>query len=571
MKLPVPLPRLQQILVSDGLITPELFQEIVSDAERKGQDVLDILISRRVADANYLGDLIAKELGVERADFSSMPINKDTVKLVNEEVARQRQIVIFGQEQDGTYDIAMADPGDLETIEFLTQRLKGKMKTFLATQDDLNLGFSVYGYELGQDFKKLIEENIRASLGKRTRFGEEAAADLPIVGIVDNILSYAVASRASDVHLEILEEDVLIRYRIDGILYEILRMPKVMHAPLVARIKLLGGLKMDEHFKPQDGRFRHRIVNQVIDIRVSVVPTYYGEKAELRILEAAQKPLSLEELGMDKENSKIVYDNLKKTYGMILCCGPTGSGKTTTLYALMNILNRPQVNIVTVEDPIEYNMRYINQTQMNPQAGVTFASGLRSLLRQDPNIIMVGEIRDAETADIAVQASLTGHLIMSSLHTSDAPTAVPRLFDLDIPPFLVSSVLNLIIGQRLIRKICQDCVYSYSADPEVGKVIIDQLKESGVDSSVLNLPNILYRGRGCRACGLTGYRGRMGIFEMFEATDKIKKLINSPQFSLETLRAEARHAGMKTMFEDGLRKAELAVTTIEEVLRVMRE
>jgi len=292
---------------------------------------------------------------------------------------------------------------------------------------------------------------------------------------------------------------------------------------------------------------------------------------EMRLLEAAQKPLSLEELGMEPSMAKMVSGSLTSAYGMILSCGPTGCGKTTTLYALMNIINKPQVNIVTVEDPIEYNMRYINQTQINPQAGITFASGLRALLRQDPNIVMVGEIRDAETAGISVQAALTGHLLLSSLHTNDAPTAIPRLFDLDVPPFLVSSVLNLVLAQRLIRKICQTCVYSYEAGPELSKVIEDQLKELGFGKASIRVPKILYRGKGCSACGMTGYRGRLGIFEALEINDKIKKIIIDPRFSLEELREEASRSVMKTMFEDGMEKAERAVTTVEEVLRVIRE
>jgi type II secretory ATPase GspE/PulE/Tfp pilus assembly ATPase PilB-like protein len=256
---------------------------------------------------------------------------------------------------------------------------------------------------------------------------------------------------------------------------------------------------------------------------------------------------------------------------MLISCGPTGSGKTTTLYALMNMLNRPEVNVTTVEDPIEYNMRYVNQTQINPQAGVTFASGLRALLRQDPNIIMVGEIRDAETADIAVQAALTGHLLLSSLHTNDAPTAIPRFFDFNIPPFLVSSVLNLVLAQRLVRKICPSCIYSYDADPLIVTMLKTQLKENGLDPQTVHIPKTLYVGKGCSSCGGTGYRGRLGIYEAFEVDEKIKELIVAPQFSLETLRVQAQASGMETMFEDGLRKVELAQTTLEEVLRVIRE
>lgn len=488
-----------------------------------------------------------------------------------EEIARERQAIAFKREVDGSVDVAMQDPSDLAAIEFLHQRLGARINPYLASADDLNRGFSIYGEELATNFKGVIENNIQLSLRSQTKSTEEAAAELPIVAIVDNLLSYAISLRASDIHIEILEEEVMVRYRIDGILYEIMRMPKAVHPAIVARLKLLAGLKIDEHYEPQDGRFRYQIVNQMIDVRVSVMPTYYGEKVEMRLLEASQKPLSLEEVGLLADDGKMVRDNLKKSYGMVLATGPTGSGKTTTLYALMNILNRPQVNIVTIEDPIEYNMKFVNQTQINPQAGITFASGLRSFLRQDPNVIMVGEIRDAETAGIAVQAALTGHLLLSSLHTNDAPTAIPRLFDLSVPPFLVASTLNVILAQRLVRRICTTCIYSYEPEAQLETVITNQLSQLGIAQAEVHLPKILYKGKGCNACGGTGYRGRLAIFEVLEITDTIKKLIIDPHFSLDGIRAEARNEGMHTMFEDGMEKAALGQTTVEEVLRVIRE
>jgi type IV pilus assembly protein PilB len=571
MKLPLPPLQLKKILTAENLITAERFDELFDEAERKNQNVLDVLVSAKIAGYGFLGGLVAKALGVERADFEVKLPNKQLVQMLPEDIARQRQAIIFNLEPNGVLDAAMADPSDLETIEFLSQRFKTKVRPFLATPEDLNRGFSIYGYELGRDFKKLIEENIHASLLSQAKTIEEAAAQLPIMGIVDNILSYAMASRASDIHIEVLEEATLIRYRIDGILYEVMSVTKAIHPAIVARIKILSGLKIDEHMKPQDGRFRYQIANQLIDIRVSVMPTYYGEKVEMRLFEATQKPPSLEELGMDADVAKAVSNSLKSAYGMVLSCGPTGCGKTTTLYAFMNIINKPQVNVVTIEDPIEYNMRYVNQTQINPQAGVTFATGLRAILRQDPNVVMVGEIRDAETAEIAVQAALTGHLLLSSLHTSDAPTAIPRLFDLKVPPFLASSVLNLVIAQRLVRKICQTCVYSYEAGPEIEHVLTEQLEYIGVKKGGRRIPKVLYHGKGCAACGMTGYRGRVGIFETLTVSDKIKKVIEEPRFDLEELKVEARKGGMKTMFEDGLDKIERAVTTVEEVLRVIRE
>lgn len=571
MRLPILPQQLKNKLIEEGLITGAKFDALALEAERKEQDLLDVLVSQKVATAEYLTNLIADILGVERVDLVNRTLDEKVIKLIPEEIARERQVIVFEQESNGAYKVAMADPSDLETIEFLTQRLKAKIKPFLATPEDLARGFSVYGYERGQDFKKLIEENIQASLRSQAKTAEETAADLPIISIVNNILSYAVASRASDIHLEILEDSTLIRYRIDGILYEIMSIPRAIHPALVARIKLLAGLKIDEHHQPQDGRFRHHLINQVIDVRVSVIPTYYGEKVEMRLLEASQKPLSLEELGMSPATVKVVNENLQKSYGLILTCGPTGAGKTTTLYALINILNKPQVNIVTIEDPIEYNMKYINQMQINPQAGITFANGLRALLRQDPNIIMVGEIRDAETANIAVQAALTGHLLLSSLHTNDAPTAIPRLFDLGVPPFLVASVLNVVIAQRLVRKICQSCIYSYEVSEEIKTTILDQLKQLNVNPEEVRLPRVLYRGKGCSSCGNSGYRGRAGIFETLEINDSIRKIITAPNFSLDALYEAARKNGMKTMFEDGLEKAALAITTLEEILRVIRE
>jgi type IV pilus assembly protein PilB len=532
--------------------------------------MLDVLVSEGVVASEYLGDLVAKMLGVVRVNLRVQPLDKNLVELLSEDIARKRQVIVFGREQSGAYDVAMADPSDLETIEFLSQHLKANVRPFLAMSEDLNRGFAIYGFELGKDFKKLIEENVHASLAGSAKSAEEAAADVPVVAIVDNLLSFAIASRASDVHVEALEDETLVRYRVDGILHEVMAIPKAIHPALLARIKLLAGLKIDEHYRPQDGRFRHRIVNENVDVRVSVMPTSFGEKIEVRLLESSQKPLSLEELGFLPPYAAVVRANLKKTYGMVLSCGPTGSGKTTTLYALMNILNKPLVNIVTVEDPIEYNMRYVNQTQMNPQAGITFASGLRAILRQDPNVIMVGEIRDGETANIAVQAALTGHLLLSSLHTNDAPTAIPRLFDLGVPPFLVASVLNVIVAQRLVRRICPTCIFSEEVKPEYKQIIENQFKELG-GAQDAHVPKILYRGRGCPACGNSGYKGRLGIFEVLDVTDKIKTIINDRNFDLDMLRTEARKEGMRTMFEDGLEKTELALTTIDEVLRVIRE
>lgn len=571
MKIPIPPLQLKKYLVQDNLITPELFDVLFAEAGRKNQNIIDLLASEKVASASYLADLVSQLLGVPRANLGNRVIDEGTLKLFSEDVARERQAIVFGRAEDGGYDVAMLDPSDLEAISFFTQHLKGEVHPYLATSEDLNRGFSMYGSESAKDFKQIIEENVQASLRSQTKTSEEAATDLPIVAIVDNILSYAISLRASDIHIEVLEDSILIRYRIDGILSEIMRVPKSIHGAIVARFKILSGLKIDEHYKPQDGRFRYQLVNQNVDVRVSILPTFYGEKVEMRLLESSQKPLSLEEVGMLPAMAMMVAESLQRSYGMIIVCGPTGSGKTTTLYAIMNILNKSTVNISTVEDPIEYNMPYVNQTQINAQTGISFASGLRALLRQDPNIIMVGEIRDKETADIAIQAALTGHLLLSSLHTNDAPTAIPRLFDLDIPPFLVASTLNIVIAQRLVRRICQSCVYSYDPGEDARGIIDRQLQEFTATEKELRAPRSFYRGKGCSTCGGTGYRGRIAIFEAFSVNDGVRSAISSNPFDLDHLRAEAEKEGMRTMFEDGLEKIRLGLTTIEEVLRVIRE
>ncbi|MFH1193202.1 MAG: ATPase, T2SS/T4P/T4SS family [Candidatus Jorgensenbacteria bacterium] len=566
----LPLEKLKEILLGAGVINDQAFQDVAEEAERKRQSPIEILISRGILTKDYFLLLVARALEVERVNLGVVKIDEELLRLLPEDAARQRRAIIFGREPDGRFKVAMEDPTDLQAIDFITLRVGGQVKSYLTAEDDLNRGFLLYQKRLTQDYKQIIEGSIQESLRSKVRGGlEEAAADLPIMAIVDNLIAYATSSRASDVHFEVLDDAVLVRFRIDGILHEIVRVPKEIHPAVVARIKILSSLRVDEHTHPQDGRFRYTSGESVSDVRVSIIPTFYGEKIELRLLAGAQKPVSLAELGLFDEDIKKVKAAVGRTYGMVLSCGPTGSGKTTTLYSIMNILNRPEVNIVTIEDPIEYDMRYLNQMQVNVAAGITFASGLRSILRQDPNVIMVGEIRDAETAGIAVQAALTGHLILSSLHTNDASTAVPRLIDMGIPAFLVAAVVNNVIAQRLVRRIHLECIESYVPDSAVLKSIENEFKD--VPGLAVKLPKTFYRGKGCAACGHTGYLGRLGIFEVLEVTEAVRKLIISSDFNLDNLRLLARRDGMVSMFEDGLRKVERGITTIEEVFRVIRE
>lgn len=566
--------KLKEILVRSGTLDAATFDKFEEEANHKRQNVGEIIVSQGLINKDYLYLLISKSLGVERVNLGTVGIDKQILHKLPEDIARQRNVIIFGRDGKGNYEVAMENPTDLETVDFLKLRLGGSIKPFLAAEEDLNRGFLLYQQQLTQDFKKVIEDSIRESLRSKVR-GErdlnEAAEDIPIVAIVDNLVSYAVSSRASDIHFEVLDDVILVRFRIDGILHEIIRVPKEIHPAIVARIKILSSLRVDEHTHPQDGRFRYNVGASAIDIRVSIIPTFYGEKIEMRLLSAAQKPLSFSELGMFEETVKLITEAISKSYGMVLICGPTGAGKTTTLYSIMDIINRPEVNIVTIEDPIEYDMRYLNQMQVNVAAGITFASGLRSILRQDPNIIMVGEIRDAETADVSVQAALTGHLVLSSLHTNDAATAVPRLMDMGVPQFLVSAVVNAVSSQRLARRIHSACIESYSPGKEILEGLARQIEELNVGKVNIRLPKTFYRGRGCDACSHTGYQGRLGIFEILNVTENVRKLIISPQLSLDNLRNLARSEGMVTMLEDGLKKVELGMTTIEEIFRVIRE
>ncbi len=567
--LQIPKQKFKEIILQDNLMPAQEFDIVAEEAKRLGQEVSETLISRSIITEQYYTSILSNYFSVPLANLGGREIDMVVLKLVPEELARQKRVILFGRETDGTLSAAMEDPSNLVTVEFLERYLKERVKPYLAIEADLNKGFALYSETVAVDYRKSIDEAIVESKKSRVK-GEEAAKEVPIVSIVDNVLSYALALKASDIHIEIFEDFILVRFRVDGVLREIFKIPKEIHPAVVARVKLLGGLKIDEHSRPQDGRFRYEVGSDFVDIRVAVMPTFYGEKVEMRLLSATARPLSLAELGMMPDTIGIIEENIKKSYGMILICGPTGSGKSTTMYSLLSMLNRPEVNIVTVEDPIEYDMKFVNQTQINPASGITFALGLRAILRQDPNVIMVGEIRDAETAEIAVQSALTGHLVLSSLHTNDAPTTIPRFIDLNIPPFLAAAVLNVIVAQRLVRKICRDCIYSYPPSPDLIGVIIKQAEALGIDSS-FKVPKSVYAGKGCSACGLRGYRGRVGIFEILNVTEEVRKLIISPDFSLDNLKAVAKKEGMIAMFEDGLRKVERGVTTIEELLRVINE
>ena len=419
-----------------------------------------------------------------------------------------------------------------------------------------------YKRGISEDFEKVISENLKKAAPEDEDLAR-AAERVPIVKILDTIFSYAISEKASDIHIETMEGDVVVRFRIDGMLRDVLKLKRGIEPAIVARIKILSNLKIDEHRIPQDGRYKFNVDDDIVSLRISIIPGFFGENVVMRLLRESNRPASLEELGLSGSNLEILRRNISKPHGMILVTGPTGSGKTTTLYSVMNILNTIEVKICTIEDPIEYGMHRVTQIQVNPKTGLDFASGLRALLRHDPDIMMVGEIRDKETAQIAINSALTGHLVLSTLHTNTAAGAIPRFLDMGVEDFLLASTLNVIMAQRLVRKICANCIVKY--DPE--KSVKDRLSK---DLNVDLKDQKFYKGRGCELCGGKGYAGRVGIYEVLETTEKIRDLITNKSTSDE-IQKEAQVEGMINMLQDGLDKVASGSTTIEEVMRVVRE
>jgi len=457
----------------------------------------------------------------------------------------------------------MENPEDFEAIEFAKRHTGLEVFPYYASREELNKALGQYKRSIKEDFEKIISENLKKAKSEAEEDLAKAAEEVPIVKILDTILSYAVSERASDIHIEIQLEEVVIRFRIDGILRDILKLKRGIEVALVARIKILSNLKIDEHRIPQDGRYKFSVDEDVVSFRISIIPGFYGENVVMRILREAQRPLSLEELGIIGKDLQIVRSNMTKPHGMILVTGPTGSGKTTTLYSVLNILNTVEVKICTIEDPIEYGINRVSQIQVNPKTGLEFSIGLRALMRHDPDIIMVGEIRDKETAEIAIHAALTGHLVLSTLHTNTAAGAIPRFIDMGVEDFLLASTLNVVIAQRLVRKICNSCISKYTPDEVVRKKLSKNL---GVDLK----DQRFYKGKGCDECNQKGYTGRIGIFEILDVGEKIRTLVTQRATS-DAIQNQAVSDGMIIMLQDGLDKVSSGLTTIEEVLRVVRE
>lgn len=574
---------IKKILKKQNLATDTLFQKLHKEAQTAKMPLEKYLIQKKIISENALYEMAAQKMELPFINIKNIPIRKDILFTIPKPIAQTHRVVCF-EVTETTLKIATTAPKDVQLMDFLKKTSNKKLDIYLTTPSALEEALKQYQKSLQAEFKELTKAPppVKKKVSHEDKAQLKALAqDLPVIRIVETLLEYAIFENASDIHIEPMEKNVLVRYRIDGILQDVMTLPKSTQAGIVARIKILSNLKLDEHRLPQDGRFKIESEKYKVAFRVSIIPIYDGEKIVLRLLDESQKTLTLEDLGFQKRPLAKVQANIKKPHGMILVTGPTGSGKTTTLYTIMTILNSPKINIATVEDPIEYRMPRINQSQVNPKIGFTFAAGLRSLLRQDPDIIMVGEIRDLETAEIAIHAAMTGHLVLSTLHTNDAVSTIPRLLDMGIAAFLVASTTNLIIAQRLVRKICQQCIFSYKLPEAVIKDLEAQYnipnimntlqREKIISTKSTPLSKLLfYKGKGCKKCNNTGYKGRIGIYEVLENDNNVSRLIMNKAPAAE-LKKAALEQHMLTLVEDGFIKAKNGITTIEEVLRVTKE
>lgn len=568
--------QLKNILAQAKIAVAKDFDKLAEQAKEANKKTEEYLIGEKIITQNKLYEEAAKYFKVTFINLKDQIISNEALAKIPEAIAINHNLIAF--DDDGNeIKIAVLDPKNLEIFEFIKKKTGENLKIYLTTPDQINDALKRYQEAIKTEIDNLSgeqdedggEKNINQSLGVKT-----------VVKIVNDLVEYAIFQEASDIHIEAEEKEIVVRYRIDGILRRVMTLNKSLHSGIIARIKILSNLKVDEHRLPQDGRFKISNERYNMSFRVSIIPTFDGEKVVIRLLNEKSQILSLDQLGLPPDELEIVKRNIAKPHGMILVTGPTGSGKTTTLYTVLNILNTPKVNISTIEDPIEYRMPHVNQSQVNPKIGYTFANGLRAFLRQDPNIIMVGEIRDSETAEIAVHAAMTGHLLLSTLHTNDTVTTLPRLSQMGVPTFLIASTTNMIISQRLARKICQGCKKSYHLDKksidEIKKQIpeIETIMEKFVKKKIINSKNLetisFLKGSGCKKCNNTGYKGRIGIYEILEVTEKISELILA-NADTGTIKKQAESQGMFTMMENGLIKAIKGETTLEEILRVSKE
>jgi type IV pilus assembly protein PilB len=553
--------QIKEILLRGSYITEE---DVQKSKEYKGS-LVDFFFDQKVLTKDIFGEAIAEHFDVPYIDLEEEKIKENVLFLIPEIVARANHVIIFERDKE-IVKIGTTDPSNLKIINSIKKKFGQEVEVYYITPQDLRNALLLYRGTLRDKFNEIFKKLNDDSL-------EQEVKDNLIVELVEVLLEYGQQSRASDIHLEPYKDNVRVRFRVDGAMHKVLEISKELYSLVLARIKILSRIPIDEHDSAQDGKLNFKFNGQDIDVRVSIVPITGGENTVLRLLSSQGRQFNLSNLGLSKEPLKLVEETIKDPYGMILVTGPTGSGKTTTLYSVLKMLNNPDVHISTIENPVEYDIHGVSQIQVNAKTGLTFARGLRSIVRQDPDIIMVGEIRDEETADIAVNSALTGHLVLSTLHTNNAATTLPRLINMKIKPFLVSSTVNLVIAQRLVRKICTKCRRSYQLNKEEinslkyrkgAKDFLEKNKKKKIKE--INF----YKGNGCNICDNTGYKGRIGIFEVLEITDEIKELIIKKSSS-DVLMKKAKDLGMETMMEDGLKKALSGITTLDEVLKTVKD
>lgn len=575
---------LKEFILDSGLVAKKELDAASADAKERGASLGDTLVSRGAITEDALRRIHAYVLGIPFVNLKDRKVPPDTLALIPEPIARTHNIIAYKKEGE-TLEVAMLDVEDLASIDSVRKKTELKILPRLTDTESIKHALLQYQKSLKDEFGDII--STEAGKLKVVKAGEtdlshddlkKMAEDLPIVRIVDTLLRHAIVQGASDIHIEPMEQEVLVRYRIDGILHDAMTLPRAASAGLAARIKVLATLKLDEKRLPQDGRFKMETEADRVSFRVSVLPTFFGEKIVMRLLRETGEGFTLDALGFHGENLERIHKALKQTTGIILVSGPTGSGKTTTLYTMLDILNTPDVNISTIEDPIEYQMKRVNQTQVNPQIGFTFANGLRSLVRQDPDIIMVGEIRDGETASLAINAALTGHLVLSTIHTNSAAGAIPRLIDMGVEPFLLASTVRVVIGQRLVRKLCEDKEeYSLSASErekvasaELFNAAFKALRDEKLIKANTGLDGLsFYHPKISSECE-DGYKSRIGIHEVLAVSPAIREIMLH-ETTTDAIEKQARKEGMLTMLEDGLYKSARGVTSLEEVLRAVSE
>lgn len=579
--------QLRGFLVDSKFLPGKKIDEVFKSAAREKTDPVSLILEKRLVKEEDLYKILAYMKGIPFVNLETIIIPKEILGLIPEPIAKEHGIVAFRKSGNNLL-VALLDPDDFQTLEFIRKKTGLNIITNFSTPGGIKSALQQYHKSLEAEFEEIIKESHSAKelkiIGEEKNGAgltdlEKAAEDIPIIKIVDTLLSHAIAEGASDIHIEPEEKDVIVRYRVDGVLRDAMILPRQVQQGIVARIKVLANLKLDEHRLPQDGRFKIEKDDYKIAFRVSTLPIFDGEKVVMRLLNENLKGLTLENLGFWGKSLEAVKKAISKPSGMILVTGPTGSGKTTSLYSLLEILNTPDVNINTVEDPIEYRMPRVNQTQVSPKIGLTFASGLRALLRQDPDIIMVGEIRDEETAEMAIHAALTGHLVLSTLHTNSASATLPRLLDMKVEPFLVATTVNAIIAQRLVRKLCPDCRRPYRLGKAELKNIgrkfkIEKIIEIINREKIFNVKKLeemdFYHSSGCERCRKEGYKGRVGVYEVLEIGDNLRSYINKGA-TADQIEQLAVEEGMITVAEDGFIKAIKGITSLEEIIRVVKE